>query len=111
MPRCPGVAAQTPWGWPFCRAAAPMTASLSLLVPNASRRQVAMPRQATAGEIEQPASDGLWPSGAKSRTLAPATAILQRHWQHKSSVEETTLELYHGDISVAKAEEIARLLW
>jgi putative transposase len=48
---------------------------------------------------------------SKTRTCAPVTAILRRHLQKKSSLEETILELYHGNISVSKADEIARLLW
>ena len=47
----------------------------------------------------------------KSRSLAPSAAILQRHRLHKSSLEEVMLELYHGNISVAQADEAARVLW
>ncbi len=48
---------------------------------------------------------------SKSRSFVPSTAILRRHWQRKSSLEEVILELFYGNISVAKANEIARLLW
>ena len=48
---------------------------------------------------------------SKTRTLAPVTAIMRRHVQKKSSLEEAILELYHGNISVSKADEIARILW
>jgi putative transposase len=48
---------------------------------------------------------------AKTRTCAPITAILRRHLQKKSSLEEAILELYHGNISVSKADEIAGILW
>ena len=48
---------------------------------------------------------------SKSRSIVPSTAILQRHAQHKSSLEEVMLELYHGNISVAQADEMAGRLW
>jgi len=48
---------------------------------------------------------------SKARSFAPSTAILRQHWQRKNSLEEAMLELYYGDVSVAKAEEMARLLW
>lgn len=93
-----------------------MSATLPLPLPKSRPRERAQPSArgalapfvAAAGPA--PAAPS-WPSGSKSRTLAPATAVLQRHWQKKNSVEEAMLELYHADISVAKAEEIARLLW
>ncbi|HWA24471.1 MAG TPA: transposase [Lacunisphaera sp.] len=48
---------------------------------------------------------------SKGRTFAPTTAILRRHGQGKSSLEEAMLELYHANISVAGAEDVARQLW
>jgi putative transposase len=50
-------------------------------------------------------------SASKARTFAPATAILRRHGQGRSSLEEAMLELYHGNVSVSGAEEVARQLW
>lgn len=47
----------------------------------------------------------------KARTHAPALSILRQYGQGKSSLEELVLELYFGNLSMAKAEEIARLLW
>lgn len=48
---------------------------------------------------------------AATDNATPATAILRRHVQHKSSLEEAMLELYFGNLSMAGAEETARLLW
>ncbi|HEY4246227.1 MAG TPA: transposase [Lacunisphaera sp.] len=48
---------------------------------------------------------------AKARNFTPAGGILRRYYGRKSSVEETMLQLYHGNISVGKAEESVALLW
>src|SRR6185503_17914813 len=44
---------------------------------------------------------------AKARNFSPSAGILRSYYNRKSSAEETTLQLYHGNISVGKAEEIA----
>ncbi|MEO6993039.1 MAG: transposase [Lacunisphaera sp.] len=48
---------------------------------------------------------------AKARNFNPSDGILRRHYSGKNSTEETVLQLYHGNISVGKAEEVAALLW
>jgi len=48
---------------------------------------------------------------AKARNFSPSAGILRSYYNRKSSAEETTLQLYHGNISVGKAEEIAAFLW
>ena len=48
---------------------------------------------------------------AKARNFTPSGGILRRYHSRKSSTEETMLQLFHGNISVGKAEEIVALLW
>jgi putative transposase len=44
-------------------------------------------------------------------TETPAAAIVQLHWRRRSSLEQTMLALYYGNLSPYQAEEAARLLW
>ncbi len=51
------------------------------------------------------------PWSPKSRASSPATSIVQRYVQRKSSREETILETYFGHISPSHAREIVGVLW
>lgn len=48
---------------------------------------------------------------AKARNFSPSGGIVRSYYNRKSSSDETMLQLYHGNISLGKAEEIAALLW
>ncbi len=80
---------------------------LGLLSPFApARRPVG-----ESASIVDPARVAAHLAAASGRSSPPATAIVRRHWQRRSSLEEAMLELYHGGLSVARAEAAARLLW
>jgi transposase-like protein len=87
----------------------------------AEDRATAMePAAASSRCAEMPAFGDRAPrAGAEARplvlsgrtTFSPAAAIVHAHRQRRAGLEETTLALYHGSLSVCQAEETARALW
>ena len=71
-------------------------------------------RKNFVGWNRSPAQDALIEAALvdpMARRQAPALAILSRHWKQRNSLEEAMLELYHANISAAKVDQVARLLW